>query len=60
MARCFDKNIMCELAHEIFTYHRDSNVMYEYNDEAEDVFEEIVDKYNEHYNNKFNGNDEFF
>ena len=37
----------------ILTHHYDSNIHYEFDNDAEDLFEEIIDNYNAQFNLKY-------
>ena len=44
---------MGKVAAAIFRVHKDCDTLYEFNDEAEDAFEQIVDMYNATFNYKY-------
>ena len=49
----YHNDIMGQIALAIYEYHLDRDTIYELSDEAEEAYEEIVEKYNEHFNLKW-------
>ena len=44
------------MLHSIITYHLDAKINYELSEEAEDIFEVIIDNYNSQFNLKYSTN----
>ena len=51
----YDDKIIGKIANTIYNYHKDKSIMYELDAEAEVVYEEIVEKYNDQFNLKWSG-----
>ena len=49
---------MGKLALGIFNFHKDSNITYVLDEQAEKVYESVVDKYNEQFNLKWSNSQE--
>ena len=52
----FNENIVGQVLHSIITYHLDAKINYELSEEAEDIFEVIIDNYNSQFNLKYSTN----
>ena len=46
----FDDNVVGQVLHGILLHHFDAGIKYELSTEAEELFEEIIDNYNSHFN----------
>ena len=55
MRRLYKENILGEVLLEILKYHHDIDTCYELDEEAEEVYEQIIDKYNGQFNLKYSG-----
>ena len=53
--KLFDPNIMGVMMKFIYLLHRDKDTLYELSPEAEEVYEEICEKYNDQFNLKWSG-----
>ena len=51
----YDDKITGKIANTIYNYHKDKSIMYELDAEAEVVYEEIVEEYNDQFNLKWSG-----
>ena len=49
----FNENIVGMVLYNILTHHYDKNTHYEFDNDAEDLFEEIIDNYNVQFNLKY-------
>ena len=49
----FNENIVGMVLYNILTHHYDKNTQYEFDNDAEDLFEEIIDNYNAQFNLKY-------
>ena len=49
----FNENIVGQVLHAIITYHLDVKINYQLSEEAEDMFEVIIDNYNSQFNLKY-------
>lgn len=49
----YDENIMGKVVTEIFNIHKDIETTYELDEEAQDLYEAIVDKFNSQFNLKY-------
>ena len=49
----FDENIVGKVLHAILTHHFESGIHYELSEEAEEMFEVIIDNYNSQFNLKY-------
>ena len=49
----FNENIVGMVLYNILTHHYDKNTHYEFDNDAEDLFEEIIDNYNAQFNLKY-------
>ena len=56
-AKLFDPNIMGLVMKAIYVHHRDKDTLYQLSPEAEEVYEEICEKYNDQFNLKWSGMD---
>lgn len=54
-AKLFDTNMMGIVMQAIYLHHRDKDTLYELSREAEEVYEEICEKYNDQFNLKWSG-----
>ena len=53
MCRLYDKNIIGQVMEAIVEHHKDEDILYTFNEEAEGVFEVITDKLNDQFNLKY-------
>ena len=53
MCRLYDKNIIGQVMEAIVEHHKDEEILYTFNEEAEGVFEVITDKLNDQFNLKY-------
>ena len=51
----YDDKIIGKSANTTYNYHKDKSTMYELDTEAEVMYEEIVEKYNDQFNLKWSG-----
>ena len=49
----FNENIVGMVLYNILTHHYEENTHYEFDNDAEDLFEEIIDNYNAQFNLKY-------
>ena len=56
LKQLYDVNLMGKIMREIYMHHVDKDVMYELSQEAEEVYENICEKYNDQFNLKWSGN----
>lgn len=52
----YSADIMGKIANNIYNFHKDKEIVYKLYAEAEDVYEDIVEKYNDQFNLKWSGN----
>ena len=55
LGKLFDPNIMGVVMKAIYLHHRDKDTLYEFSQEAEEVYEDICEKYNDQFNLKWSG-----
>ena len=53
MSKKYDPDLLGKIALGIYDYHYGKKIVYQLSDEAEEVYEEIVEKYNEQFNMKW-------
>ena len=53
MCRKYDQNIIGQVMEAILEYHKDKEILYTLNEEAEGIFEVITDKLNDQFNLKY-------
>ena len=51
----YDENLIGEICLHIFNYHAQNQVVYELDEDAAEVYEEMFDKYNGQFNLKYGG-----
>ena len=51
----YDDKIIGKMANTIYNYHKDKSIMYKIDAEAEVVYKEIIEKYNDQFNFKWSG-----
>ena len=51
----YDNDILGKVALELYKFHRASEMVYALDAEAEQLFEEMFDKYNGQFNMKYSG-----
>lgn len=56
IATKYDPNIIGEVCLQIFNLHCDQEIHYEFDEDAEELYEQIFDKYNGQFNLKYSGN----
>lgn len=52
----YDHDLIGKVCLAIYDYHHDQHICYELNDDAENLYEQIFDRYNEQFNLKYAGN----
>lgn len=53
MCRKYDDNIIGQVMEVIVEHHKDKDILYKLNEEAEGIFEVITDKLNDQFNLKY-------
>lgn len=56
LRQSYDVNVMGKMMREIYMHHFERDIMYELSEEAEEVYENICEKYNDQFNLKWSGN----
>ena len=51
----FGEGLINSIADNIYKYHKEKDVMYSLDEEAQEVYDEIVEKYNAQFNLKWSG-----
>ena len=54
----YDENLIGKVCLALFKIHHNKSICYKLNDEAEELYEEIFDKYNGQFNLKYSGSSE--
>ena len=56
MMEKYDPDLMGKIALALFQHHRTNQIVYQFDEEAESLYETIFDKYNAQFNQKYSGN----
>ena len=56
MTEKYDTDLMGKLALALFKHHRTNQIIYQFDEEAESLYETIFDKYYAQFNMKYSGN----
>ena len=56
MNQTYHEDLIGKVCLALFKLHRDKSICYQLNEEAEELYEEIFDKYNGQFNLKYSGN----
>ena len=55
MMERYDPDLMGKIALALFKHHRTNQIIYQFDEEAESLYETIFDKYNAQFNLKYSG-----